>query len=209
MKYIFAFSILIAHHAFAHPVSYKDALGIMSYNSQRMNELLLTYSFSPKIAVAHAYLREFESEYYIPRVNFLVKRWNNSDSQGNVYLSGGSGKEKYESNSYNVHLGELVVDWENRKYYTYFEHLYLKRENDKNSLALDLDQNHSKLRLGFAPFLADYEDLNVWYIIQFERHNDEKQNEATQFLRFFRKNVLWEVGAGFDGSVAFNFMIHL
>lgn len=29
------------------------------------------------------------------------------------------------------------------------------------------------------------------------------------FLRFFIKNVLWEVGAGFDGTTKFNFMVHL
>ena len=36
----------------AHPVSYKDAIGIMSYNNSKMNEILLTYSLSSKFAVA-------------------------------------------------------------------------------------------------------------------------------------------------------------
>ena len=195
--------------SWAHPVSYKDGVGIMSYNNSKTNELLLTYSFTPHFAVASTYLKDSRSEFFIPRANFLINRWNNDDSQGNIYLSGGAGLEKFDTKTYGVKLAELVADWESRKYYTYLEHLYLNRDNDDNLLIPKKDYNHTKARLGFAPFLADYNDLNVWYIVQAEKHNDEKQIELTQFLRFYRKNVLWEIGAGFDGSMAFNFMIHL
>lgn len=195
--------------AYAHPVSYKDGLGIMSYNSKDMNELLLTYSFTPKFAFATTYLRDSKSEFYIPRANFLLHRWNNDDSQANVYLSAGSGVEKYDGKTTSVNLGELVADWESRKYYVYFEHLYLNRNTEKNLSLPDRDYNHTKFRLGFAPFLADYSDLNVWFITQFDRHLNTDQIEASQFLRFYIRNVLWEVGAGFDGSFKFNFMIHL
>jgi hypothetical protein len=195
--------------AFAHPVSYQDGFGIMSYNSPEMTELLLTYSFTPRFAIAHSYLRDSHSEFYIPRADFLLKRWNNTDSQANIYFSAGAGLEKFNSSTTSANLGEVVLDWESRKYYTYLEHLYIRRDNRSNPDLPLQDYNYTKLRLGFAPFLADYTDLNVWFITQFERHSDEKQIEATQFLRFFIRNVLWEVGAGFDGSVKFNFMIHL
>jgi hypothetical protein len=195
--------------ASAHPTSYKGAVGIMSYNSAKMNELLLTYSFSPNFAVAGTYLRDSKSDFYIPRLNFLAKRWNNSDSQANFYLSGGSGVEKFDSKTTPAHLGEVVLDWESRQYYTYVDHVYIKRDNKDNLLIPNQDYNHTKLRLGMAPFLADYEELNIWLIAQFEKHNDEKQIDATQFVRFYRKNMLWEIGAGFDGSLAFNFMVHL
>ena len=59
-----------------------------------------------------------------------------------------------------------------------------------------------------APFLADYTDLNVWFILQAEKQAGQKQIELTQFLRFYMKNTLWEVGAGFNGDWAFNYMIH-
>lgn len=195
--------------AHAHPVSYKNGFGIMSYNSPQMNELLLTYSFTPKFALATTYLRDSKSEFYIPRANFLLKRWNEVDSQANLYASVGSGIEKFSGQNTSASLAEIVADWESRKYYIYLEHLYLKRDNQLNTAIPSPDYNHTKFRLGFAPYLADYTDLNVWMITQFEKHNDEKQIEATQFLRFFIRNVLWELGAGFDGSVKFNFMIHL
>lgn len=192
----------------AHPVSYKDAIGIMSYNSQTMNEILLTYSLTSKFAIATSYLRDSQSEFYIPRANFLVQRWNNDDSQANLYLSAGAGLEKFNLKTYPVRLGEIIADWESRKYYTYFEHLYLNRDNDQNLLLNFKNYNNTKARVGFAPFLADYNDLNVWLILQTQKQNGQDL-QTTQFLRFFIKNVLWEVGAGFDGSVAFNFMIHI
>ena len=195
--------------AFAHPVSYKGATGIMSYNSPEMNELLVTYSFNFNYAAAATYLRDSKSEFVIPRFNYLVKHWNNTDSQGNIYLSRGIGNEIYNDKTYGVRLAEFIADWEDRRYYTYLEHLNLTRDNDQNPMLPETSYNHTKLRLGYAPFLADYNDLNVWTIVQFEKHNEDKQIEATPFLRFFMKNVLWEIGAGFDGSTKFNFMIHL
>lgn len=199
---------LVSPLAQAHPVSYKDAVGLMSFNTPEMNEILLTYSLTPHFAVAGTYLRDSKSEFYIPRVNFLLKRWNNEDSQGNIYLSGGAGYEKFASKNYGVSLGEFVADWESRKYYIYFDHLYLNRSNSDNVLLPDRDYNHSKLRVGTAPFLADYSDLNVWLILQGEKHLDESNIEMTQFLRFYIKNTLWEVGARFDGGWAFNYMVH-
>ena len=82
------------------------------------------------------------------------------------------------------------------------------RDNKDNSLWSQQDDNHTKLRLGFAPFLADYSDLNVWFVTQFTKHNDET-TETTQYMRFYMKNVLWEVGADFNGGFSFNFMIHI
>jgi len=205
----FSLAIFMASaHVQAHPVSYKGAVGLMSYNTPEMNEMLLTYSFTSRFAAAATYLRDSKSEFYIPRVNFLLNRWNNEDSQGNVYLSVGTGYEKFSSKTYNVSLAELVADWESRKYYIYFDHLYLNRSNDINISLPDRNYNHSKLRLGTAPFLADYNDLNVWLILQGEKHLDQSNIELTQFLRFYMKNTLWEIGAGFNGGWAFNYMVH-
>jgi hypothetical protein len=210
MKLLAILAVLsIGAFAQAHPVSFKKGFGVMSYNSSEMNEVLLTYSFTHRIAAATTFLNDGDSEFLIPRANFLLKRWNNDDSQGNIYLSAGSGIETYDNKGSSAHLGEFIADWESRKYYTYFEQLYIKRDNHNNPLIPEQDYNRSKLRLGFAPFLADYSDLNVWFITQFDRGVDKEKIDATQFLRFYIKNVLWEVGAGFNGNFAFNFMIHI
>lgn len=199
---------IFSYKALAHPVSYKGAFGLMSYDSTQMNEILLTYSLNSNFALAHTYINEKKSEFYIPRLNLLLKRWNNEDSQGNFYLSAGSGVERYNEATSNVRLIEVVADWESRKYYTYLEYLHMLRDNKDNPLWQERDDNHTKVRLGFAPFLADYNDLNIWFIAQVTKHNKENA-ETTQFMRFFIKNVLWEVGADFKGGFAFNFMLHL
>lgn len=201
--------VFLGAHSLAHPVSYKGALGVMSFNSAVANEMLLTYSFNPHFAGAWTYLREQKSEFHIPRANLLLKRWNNEDSQGNIYLSGGAGVEKFNSKNYNAGLGEVILDWESRKYYSSVEHQYFFRNNEDNPALAAKDLQKTKARLGFAPFLADYNDLNVWYMAEFNHKNFEDKIEALQFLRFYMKNVLWEVGAGFDGSFAFNLMVHL
>jgi len=195
--------------AAAHPTSYKGARGVMSYNTPATNELLLTYSVNHRFALGTTYLRDSSSELYIPRVNFLVARWNEFNSQGNIYLSGGSGWEKFNSKTYSAHLVELIADWESREHYIYLEHQYIKRSNTDNALIPNQDYNHTKLRLGFAPFLAEFDELNIWTIVQFDKHLNSSQIEATPFLRFYIRNVLWEIGAGFNGSVNFNFMLHL
>ena len=209
MRYLFYILILVSSYkALSHPVSFKDATSIMSFNDGEMNEILLTYSLSHKLALGHTYIKEDNSELYVPRVNWLAHRWNNENSQGNLYLSAGAGIERYNNENANVRLAEFVADWESRKYYTYYEHLHLLRENKNNPIWPQRDDNHSKLRLGFAPFLADYSDLNIWFITQFSKHNEEN-TKTTQFMRFYIKNVLWEIGADLNGGFAFNFMIHL
>jgi hypothetical protein len=200
--------VLVSSWANAHPTSYKGAVGVMSYNTPKMNEVLLTYSVEHNFAVAVTYLKDSKSEFYIPRLNFLAKRWNNDSSQGNLYLSGGSGFERFNSENYSVRFAEVVADWESREYYVYLDHTYLNRDNEINPALVQKDYNHSKFRVGTAPFLADYEDLNVWLILQAEKHLDEEQIQMTQFLRFYKKNTLWEIGASLNGGWAFNYMIH-
>lgn len=193
--------------ATAHPTSFKDAFGVMSYNTAESNELLLTYSLTHKFAVSAIYIRDSKSDFYVPRLNFLVHRWNNDNSQANLYLSGGLGYEKFADEKYGVRFAEFVADWESREKYIYLDHIYMNRDNKSNPDIVG-DYNHTKFRLGVAPFLADYSDLNVWLIVQAEKHLRDPQIELTQFARFYVKNILWEIGARFDGGWAFNYMVH-
>ena len=62
----------------------------------------------------------------------------------------------------------------------------------------------TKARIGFTPFLAEYTELNIWWIAQFEKYDVQENIEAKQFLRFYIKNVLWEMGSDFNGNMGFN-----
>ena len=67
---------------------------------------------------------------------------------------------------------------------------------------------HSRFRAGLAPFRSETHELGIWYIVQFDKHNSENWS-TTQLLRFYFKNVLWEIGAGLNGSYQINLMTHL
>ncbi len=189
----------------AHPVSFQGAVSLMSYNKEKENEFLITYSATHWLAAGLTYYKIEDTEYTIPRVNFLAKRWNNEDSQGNIYLSTGYGSERSQNERTGVTLASIETDWESRKYYTSLQYnKFFRQDSD----AIDRsDFEHSKARFGMAPYLAEFNDINTWLIIQFEKMND-KPVETTQFVRLFYKNVLIELGATIGGGWAFNYMVH-
>jgi hypothetical protein len=189
----------------AHPVSYQGATSLMSYNKPDENELLLTYSFKSYLAAGLYYFKEGNVNYSLPRINYLAKRWNNEDSQGNIYLSGGYGAERSYDETKGVGFASVDVDWESRKYYTAAAYSRFFRDNSGAQPRPDYEM--IKLRAGIAPYLAEYGDINAWFILQAEKQNDSS-TQLTQFIRLFYRNVLVELGAGFNGEWAFNYMVH-
>ena len=84
---------LLASQAIAHPVAFEGALSLMSYNQADMSDWQIAYSVTPKFALGIDYYRDsmagVTKNYFIPRVNWLVQRWNGKDHQANIYLSAG------------------------------------------------------------------------------------------------------------------------
>lgn len=189
----------------AHPVSYAGAVSLMSYNRENENDLLLTYSFTRSLAVGLTYLKVEDAEYTVPRLNYLVQRWNNEDSQGNIYFSAGYGTDRSFAEIKPVSFGSVEADWESRRYYTSIQ--YNKFFRSDSDAIKRVDFEHIKARAGLAPYLAEFNELNAWLIVQFDKMND-RPVETTQFIRLFYKNVLVELGATFGGGWAFNYMVH-
>ncbi len=209
-RLVFGLAIMIASAtpAWGHPTSFKNSVTIMSNNTETMNDVMLAYSLESNLAVGLTYLTMDKSDFYLPRLNYLLKRWNNYDSQGNIYVSAGTGLEVFEKSTKPVHLAELIMDWEDRQYYVSLDHMYLSRNAALNP-ALDTDSLHyTKARAGFAPFLGEYTDLNVWMILQAEKYSTSEEILLSQLFRFYLKNTLWEVGATFKGGFVFNYMVH-
>lgn len=208
MKMLTLFLILIASLSLevqAHPVSYQGATSLMSYNKPGENELLLTYSFQSYLAGGLYYLKVDDVNYTLPRINYLAKRWNNEDSQGNIYLSAGYGAENSYEQKKGVGYASVDLDWESRKYYTAASYGRFFRDHSEPQLRPDFEM--IKVRAGVAPYLAEYNDINAWFILQADKQNDTGV-ELTQFIRLFYRNVLVELGAGFNGNWAFNYMVH-
>lgn len=192
---------------YSHPVIYKGGVVVETENSIDMNEYHLAYSFLNTMSVGGHYIKEGLVELQFLQLNYLLKRWNNQDSQANVYLTGGLGAERKSNSWTSAQLAEIDMDWENRDYYILGKQRYVSRSSNADDLN-KVDLWHTRLRAGIAPFRSDVNDLGIWFMMQFDKHN-EKNWTTTQLFRFYYKTALWELGANLNGSYQLNFMIHL
>src|ERR1700676_4040992 len=82
-------------------VAYQDSFGIMGVNQSFHNELFLNYSLTPHFAVGERTIRFVTSDgvkqFFVPEADFLLYRWNNPDSQANLYAGAGYGAESFQS----------------------------------------------------------------------------------------------------------------
>ena len=197
-------TLFIAGYANAHPVTYQGAFGVMSWNSSMMSDHWLSYTLTPRFAVAARYfgLRGGTNrEFYFPQFNFLLKRWNEADSQANLYLSGAYGLESTAGTTSGAALAAIEADWETRRYYISGKYQAIRLGTGP------LD--YARARVGYAPYLAEFNELHTWLMIQAEyQPNTLGSVQVTPLLIFFYQNVLWEVGASTTGNWMFNFMVH-
>jgi hypothetical protein len=195
----------------AHPVFYSDGWGLMAWNNPMMTEAYFARTFSHRLAVGLRYFgyrdaKSFPStNYYLTQISYLLKRWNNPASQANIYFSVAPGtvfSEAHNEKAFALYSA-LDLDWENRRYYTLAKFKYLKGNN--------LQEQHSVTgRLGFAPYLAEYTELNTWIIFEAsQKLNDPSSFDLTPLVRLFYNNFLTEIGYSLRGNVIFNFMTHL
>ena len=132
--------------------------------------------------------------------NFLIKRWNQDDSQANIYLFSGLGKKTQAINTKMVHIG-AQIDWETRRLYTQFESHSFLSENTTHLL---------NIRFGLSPYLSDYNSLHSWLILQITDKITNKNHDITAMpvLRFFIDNYLAEIGSNFSNKHMATLMLH-
>lgn len=213
IKYLLLASVfLTSMNSEAHPVIFKGGTVLYTENSMDMNEYHLAYTFHPQFAAGLHYIKEGPVELQFAQGAWLVKRWlnqheNGQDSQANIYILGGVGAERFNNSWTNAEHVDVMADWEDRQFYV----LGMQRHVWRHSNAEDPNKVnlwHSRVRLGFAPYPSETTELGVWFIAQFDKHN-EKNWMTTNLLRFYYRNVLWEVGASLNGGYQLNFMVHL
>ncbi len=208
MKTLLALAgLLVSSLAQAHPVAFEGSFGIMGYHSAAMTDLELNYSVKHWLAPSLQYLRFTEGtsrpDVLLAKLNLLAKRWNGADYQGNIYLHGGYGQSRLSGRSRGAyHLG-ATGDAETRKVYGLAQ-LDLVRSSQGTEVLF------WKARAGFAPYVASFEKLHSWLILEANRKSvGDRRVEIVPYLRFFYENVLWEVGASLQGELHFNYIIHI
>lgn len=207
MKYIIYLTVMLnAAVTLAHPVSFKDATAVMTWNQSFMTDNWITYSFHPRMAVAARTMRlempEGRMDYYAPQFDFLVKRWNETNSQANIYIYGSYGVANFLNQTDRAFQLGMEVDAESRKH-------YISVQYDKMWTPIGPDMDIIKARVGIAPYEAEFNEVASWFMIQYQRHPLLlKENVVTPLVRIFYKSFLFEGGVSTDGDWMTNFMFH-
>lgn len=204
IKFITLIFVVLVGCAHAHPVIYKGGWVYQGSFMPQMNEMNVSYTFHPKWSVVMNSNRfEMVDEYQDVTlgVNTLLKRWLQNDSQGNMYFGAHIGQYEDNNGDGQVNHAFLMGDWENREKYVLFK---------TKKYFYDGKETQDYLgRYGFAPFVAGMNRLQAWAILQVYYY-EEQSREAmvTPMLRFFYKNVLWEMGSSTKGDSFLTLMIH-
>lgn len=191
-------------YALAHPVIYKGGWVYQGSFMPQMNEMRIGYTFHPNFSVV-ANSNRFENnknyQDYSLGVNVLAKRWLQHDSQGNIYFGAHVGQYEDDAGDGFVGHGMVMADWEDREDYVLFR---------SKSYIYDGDNTQDFMfRYGFAPFVAGMNTLQSWFIVQLYYYEQQSKNVLiTPMLRFFYKNVLWEMGSSTKGDTFLTLMVH-
>lgn len=199
--------LLYISPSFGHPVSFKGGYSFMAFNQADMLDWQLLYTFHPKLAVGVDFFRDTmeprERYFLIPRMSWLVQRWNELDSQANIYVYGGAGLARKADVSAPAVEAGVEVDYETRK-------IYLSAKATTVAARGFDTLSIYQFRTGFAPYVGEANDLHAWLIaqVQYLPFANQESLRVGPVLRMFHKNVLWELGMTARGSWNFNFMVH-
>jgi hypothetical protein len=206
-------SIMPAH---AKPIAFAEAWTFMHERDSDMIETDLYYaptywfSLGPTVLIARADDKQTRREAAIFHTNFLVKRWNLPNAQGNIFATLGAGRVKttrtvanpnplasglpisgaptreVENKESTQHL-TLQGDFETRQFFS-----AVKMDAHRASSFLDRTDT---AQIGFSPFAHDYEDLAVWFIAQVKKKRGiNNETEGGAFIRLFKRNIWVELG---------------
>lgn len=187
------------------PISYPGGVTVMSMNDANMHQLHVLYTFTPRFSLGPKLAYDRENDYTATMVdaNFLLKRWNNPDSQGNIFVNLGVGSAYSDAGDFDhetepAFSGGVLADWEDRRYFTSYENQYVD--------AGDIDSAfHQSARVGVAPYVAEYGELHTWLMLQVDHHPEgENTTSVTPLVRLFKGTYLGEAGISNHGDILFN-----
>jgi len=195
----------MATTASAHPVAYDGARQWMSGISGDAFNLEFYQSYTARTAWGlHSMMfdRDESDGFVALQHNWLLHRWNLPAAQANIYAGLGAGAAKRESASAEMAgVGFFRADYETRRVYTAFQTKGVASEAFKRGIF--------SAEAGFAPYLAEFDELNTWFILQ-AKHTTGMDDEFDLIpkLRFFKNNIFVELGATHRGKPVASLMIH-
>ena len=187
----------------AHPVIWKSGNAVLLNYDSFQSSITYHHSLSYKWSLGARYLQldKGNAGYTFGQSNWLLKRWYGRGYQGNVYAltSLGYSDAEEETNPI-IHLG-AQADWETRQVYTLFQ---------ANYYSFDTPTLLLRGRVGFAPYVGDFNDTHTWLMLQVDdvMQGDNHSLAVLPVIRFFKNNVLIEFGSNFSGKSMVTTMLH-
>jgi len=177
---------------------------VMQENDETGHTLSLDYTFTPTEAFG-IYVKQEENGkdifMFTPEINTLLKRWNLPDGQGNIFNMSGAGIATYRGNNQPSLWTAFLADYESRRWFLSYEPRFVWDGNIEKSA-------WQRARIGFAPYLANYNDLNTWIMFQVDHHPAKHDHfVATPLIRLFYKTYLFEVGYSSNQHIMLNWQI--
>ncbi len=199
---------LLSLSARSHPVAFADSIGIMGHHAPIMTHNQVNYSFKHWFAAGVHHFRRPNllqpTHATLASANFLLKRWNGSNYQANIYGVIGAGQSELSGRPEGVGMGILQFDIEDREYYFLARHLEI--HNDQRA-----EYRQSVVRVGLAPYQGRFDDIHSWLILEWQNNDfvgTGPQSDITPYLRLFYQNLLFEIGQSFRGITRFNYIVH-
>lgn len=200
--------LIAAPVAQARPVSYPGGWTFMTMNDADTHMAHLNYTFTPALSLGYTaeYWRDDKFQMHTLQMNNLLKRWNNTASQGNLYLKSGAGaaysdKHPFDRDWEPAAFTGIAADWEDRRFYTSYENRIVWADDIHDSFM-------QQARIGIAPYIGDYGDLHTWLMLQVNHAPENKHPvTVTPVVRLFKGDHLVEAGVSNQGTALFNWTI--
>lgn len=206
MRLAFIMMFFLSVVCWAHPVSFQGSLPLVTRNEARKTEYMAIYSAKYFWGLGAHYFRIIdkteESHSLFAKTSFLLKRWNEKHAQANIYVWAGAGQQWSPTKNNSALLYGARADYETRRVFLESDYRQLVGINESN-------YDFFQAQVGIAPYIADYNDLHTWMIVRFNYTPQLEQEIAViPMLRFFYKNIFWEIGSNQKGHWMINTMVH-
>jgi hypothetical protein len=143
------------------PLSYVGGTIVMQEDDETGDTLNVDYTFDSHFTLALYPKYEIGGdEFWMagPQLNTLLKRWNLPEGQGHIFSMTGAGRARQGSRNEPAAWLTLLADYETRRLFFSCEPRFM--------YARDIEKFvWQRAYAGFAPYLADCEQLNTWLLL--------------------------------------------
>ena len=205
-----AIAVLSTFAANAGPMGYKDSWMMMGDISSNWREVFANYAITPRDAfgVSNTYMRSdnHTTADNVSEVTYtrLLHRWNEKNSQTNVWFMGGIGSAAIHEQNKNNEIKTIAspgiqFDYETTRLYFATTGRFYRASN--------LNHDYRSIKGGFSFYEPHYSETQPWFILEARRMTDlSATTEVTPMLRLINKSYFVEAGISNSHELRFNFM---